>query len=290
VTVFSRHCSITTLSDDHISPGYETASENVERCLPLIYEEYGKHVSELITANKVPTELLAPFLDTLSDFFMRQISSMADQHHRWLSTGRGLTISEMSRGDHRLSSSWLQFRAVLEDFQQISERIQDFMAGLETESIIAGCSEAPKMKKTMLKQKKLLIRGRNLESMIRDTIQINIGSVTLQESRRSIHQADSVGRISVLAFTFLPLSGNLFLRNEHSGNYWRRSVLEDLPWFSHRFRPCFIDNVLYYLAKVKYGSFCSFYTCSCIIDFNIRNKTLHTHCHSTTPTRIGRGN
>jgi hypothetical protein len=44
------------------------------------------------------------------------------------------------------------------------------------------------------------------EQHIRDTIQLNVGNLSLQESRKSLQQADTIGRVSILAFVFLPLS------------------------------------------------------------------------------------
>ena len=52
----------------------------------------------------------------------------------------------------------------------------------------------------------MLSAARVLEQRIRDTLSMNIGNMSLKESRRSSHQSDSVGRLSFLGFVFLPLS------------------------------------------------------------------------------------
>jgi hypothetical protein len=56
------------------------------------------------------------------------------------------------------------------------------------------------------KQNRLLENARKAEQHIRDTIQLNVGNLSLQESRKSLQQADTIGRVSILAFVFLPLS------------------------------------------------------------------------------------
>lgn len=52
----------------------------------------------------------------------------------------------------------------------------------------------------------LLDEARTVDALVRDTLQLHIGNVSLQESRKSISQANSVGRVTSLAFIFLPLS------------------------------------------------------------------------------------
>jgi hypothetical protein len=52
----------------------------------------------------------------------------------------------------------------------------------------------------------MLQEALRLDSFIRDTLQLYIGEDPQAESRRSLQQATSVGRVTFLAFIFLPLS------------------------------------------------------------------------------------
>lgn len=54
--------------------------------------------------------------------------------------------------------------------------------------------------------RELLEEARSVEALLRDTLQLHIGNVALEESRHSIRQAKSVGRVTFLAYVFLPLS------------------------------------------------------------------------------------
>jgi Mg2+ and Co2+ transporter CorA len=87
----------------------------------------------------------------------------------------------------------------------ISDRIAEFS---ESDAFGSGSKggQSETMDAFLKNQNRLLQKGRILEQHIRDTIQVNIGNLSLQESRRSIQQADSIGRISFLGFLFSPFS------------------------------------------------------------------------------------
>jgi hypothetical protein len=131
---------------------------------------------------------------------------MANEHHKWLSLSRRLEAKAMATYDYALSTMWLEFRAALEDYQQICDKIHRFLHDLEMNGIIKDCTRAPEMTKFIESQTNSLVQARRLDCLVRDTLEINIGGVALRESRRSIHQPDNVGRISLLAFIFLLLS------------------------------------------------------------------------------------
>ncbi|EPE29854.1 Magnesium transport protein CorA, transmembrane region [Glarea lozoyensis ATCC 20868] len=188
-------------------PLHHTHDPNIQEdphSLLKISEKIGG--KEAADTDQNPIEILIPFLDSLTSFFRWKVSEMDDDHKKWLVLVRRLSTAEMSKFDHDLLQRWLVFRAFLEDFCLILDKIEDFFDDLETKKVVSERSTAPKMTRSIKVQQKLLARGRSLEAMVRDTIQLNIGGVALQESRRSIQQANSVGRISVLAFIFLPLS------------------------------------------------------------------------------------
>ncbi|TGO48852.1 hypothetical protein BCON_0228g00100 [Botryotinia convoluta] len=96
--------------------------------------------------------------------------------------------------DHRLTRAWEKTRSAIESFELITQSLEDYI------------HENDKIQCLIERHRKSLQRARELEQYVRDTIQLNVGNLSLQESRKSIQQANSVGRLSVLAFIFLPIS------------------------------------------------------------------------------------
>lgn len=72
----------------------------------------------------------------------------------------------------------------------------------------------------------MISRARLLEQHVRDDIQLNVGNLALQESRKSLQQADNIGRISILAFIFVPVS----LVTSFFGMNIKQLTRSGVPW------------------------------------------------------------
>ncbi|EMR86505.1 putative mg2+ co2+ transporter protein [Botrytis cinerea BcDW1] len=102
--------------------------------------------------------------------------------------------------DANLTSAWIQSRGVIEGFELITQKLEDYQEGT------LGIHENDKIQPVIDRHRKRLQRARELEQYVRDTLQCNVGRVSLMESRKSIQQSNTLGRLSVLAFIFLPIS------------------------------------------------------------------------------------
>ncbi|CAG8981765.1 hypothetical protein HYALB_00004707 [Hymenoscyphus albidus] len=94
-------------------------------------------------------------------------------------------------------------KTAIEDFQIILDQIDDYSDRLTSETANA---ESKKLNFFMKRCRRTLSRARLSEQYLRDKIQINVGTLSLEESRKSIQQANSIGRIYFFGFVFLPLS------------------------------------------------------------------------------------
>ncbi|KAF7882282.1 uncharacterized protein EAF01_011734 [Botrytis porri] len=63
-----------------------------------------------------------------------------------------------------------------------------------------------KIKNMLGQYRKSLPEAYRLEQHVRDTLQMNVGNLSLKEFKKSLEKANSLGRLSILAFVFLPLS------------------------------------------------------------------------------------
>ena len=164
---------------------------------------YGFNAAQIGSANKNPVEYLTPFFELLEAHchHVTQSLRIAHQHNAEYSH---IPQSTLER-DQLLFTAWKDARGHIEDFQSIADRIeayQDILSLQQNEE----AHDSKRMEMVSRKQKRLLDKARNAEQHIRDTIQLNVGNLSLQESRKSLQQADTIGRVSILAFIFLPLS------------------------------------------------------------------------------------
>lgn len=117
------------------------------------------------------------------------------QHHhlKWFDE------KDKIKADVVLLKAWQNGRSLIEGFQNMVARIE-----FSNNTSPFGASEV--VANACTRYRGMIRDARVLETHIRDQIQLNAGNLSLQESRRSIRQADSVGRISFLAFVFFPVS------------------------------------------------------------------------------------
>ena len=162
------------------------------------------------SANECPIEHLLPLIRVMEVHFLQQMMELQRTFEGWKakqSIASSRESSGMATLDKDLAAKWLQGRGTIEQFQVMHHRIADFAETMISPS--GSRTLVPRSSKyfenSMSKQQRLLQKGRDLEQHVRDAIQVNIGNLSLQESRKSIQQADSIGRISFLGFIFLPL-------------------------------------------------------------------------------------
>ena len=179
-------------------PQYRTSNPQMAHCLDHLH---GLDTVQIEAANKSPMLYLTPFFEVLEAHchHITQPLRIAHQHNA--------DYDNMPRGtierDEFLFTSWKNARGNIEDFQSIVDRIEAYQDILYSTSTRNSCEA---MKMIFRRQKRLLTKARMAEQHIRDTIQLNVGNLSLQESRKSLQQADTIGRVSILAFVFLPLS------------------------------------------------------------------------------------
>jgi len=154
--------------------------------------------AQLIALNQDHIRILEPFLAILENHFRIQLLALRTTHDRWMSKSLGLSAATLARYDAILSYRWRIGRCAIEDYSAIFSRLEEFQAFNSDIGTITQIFQT--------RQNNLLAKARLLETHVRDTIQLNIGNLALQESRKSIQQANTVGRVSFLAFVFIPLS------------------------------------------------------------------------------------
>jgi hypothetical protein len=150
----------------------------------------------IASANKRPVEYLGPFFHILEEHFCQGILYLRQTHMNWLD--KSIYVGATAREDSDLYRTWQDARCIIEDFETIVDKIRLIQENSRLTS--------PKVKLERERYISMIAKARLWEQHARDDIQLNVGNLALRESRKSIHQADSIGRISFLAFVFLPLS------------------------------------------------------------------------------------
>ncbi|KAH8650591.1 hypothetical protein BGZ60DRAFT_193086 [Tricladium varicosporioides] len=161
--------------------------------------------SQIQKANNQPLDYLSPFLSLFQAYFSRNMHQLRRTHWEWLHHELGGSSITQTERDNLIFATWNTARSILEDFSMLTDQLEDYATELGYE-LSNDTKEASAITQSQAKHRKMLERARNLELHVRDTIQLNVSSLSLRESRRSITQADSIGRITFLAFIFLPLS------------------------------------------------------------------------------------
>jgi hypothetical protein len=188
--------SLTTWTD----PLYRAVNPQMAHCLDYLHNF---DASWIKSANENPIEYLIPFFELLEAHCHHVTQSLRIAHQNNAQYSHSPQSTE--ERDELLFTSWKDARGHIEDFQSIVGRIEAY------QDIVSAHADtkkhnAERMERVSRTHKRLLDKARNAEQHIRDTIQLNVGNLSLQESRKSLQQADTIGRVSILAFVFLPLS------------------------------------------------------------------------------------
>ncbi|TGO21265.1 hypothetical protein BPAE_0230g00150 [Botrytis paeoniae] len=164
--------------------------------------------SEVESAVQNPLELLVPVIKDMEDYFSRDIEYMNWSLQSWISNldYHSPAVSRAQRDD-ALLKAWHDGRGSLESFEKITSRIEDYQDQMIAQGVIEyGHNDNQKIKNMIRQHRKSLQEAYRLEQHVRDTLQMNVGNLSLKESRKSLEKANSLGRLSILAFVFLPFS------------------------------------------------------------------------------------
>lgn len=153
---------------------------------------------QLQSAIEHPIEYIGPFLSIIEAYFIYEVLRLRQAHASWIRTTMTKATILRASEDEILSSRWRLARLIIEDFDLIVGK----MGAIQGQEAFAS----QKFQAAYERYRKMISRARLLEQHVRDDIQLNVGNLALQESRKSLQQADNIGRISILAFIFVPIS------------------------------------------------------------------------------------
>ncbi|EPE24461.1 Magnesium transport protein CorA, transmembrane region [Glarea lozoyensis ATCC 20868] len=195
------------------SPGTELPFETTTYLLVSILERVlteikGFSQSQIQAANKTPIDFVLPFLDSFELPFLSRIMELRESHKLWYDQQKrsyGRPHTQAAKFDSLMSLAWKKSRFSIENFQETVDQLEDVHNGLYSR-FKQHAKQSKVLAITIARQTRALHKGRILEQHVREELQVNSAGLSLQESRKSIDQANSVGRISFLAFIFLPLS------------------------------------------------------------------------------------
>ncbi|KAK8901436.1 hypothetical protein ACHAO1_008818 [Botrytis cinerea] len=145
------------------------------------------------------SDTMAPGASQLGFDFGRSRSTRPRPDLRWIINDSGNFKTGQYIWRMLLHDSYI-FSGVIEGFELITQKLEDYQEGT------LGIHENDKIQPVIDRHRKRLQRARELEQYVRDTLQCNVGRVSLIESGKSIQQSNTLGRLSVLAFIFLPIS------------------------------------------------------------------------------------
>ncbi|KAF7884690.1 uncharacterized protein EAF02_005026 [Botrytis sinoallii] len=154
--------------------------------------------------NSSPIECFLPLISDLEAYFLARLGKLKFKLQCWIGSEledpRSLENESRSFTLSYLTKAWIKSRAVIESFELITQKLEDYQEGT------VGIRENNKIQDVINCHRKKLQRARELEQYVRDTLQWNVGRLSLIESRKSIQQSNTLGKLSVLAFIFLPIS------------------------------------------------------------------------------------
>ncbi|KAH7310113.1 hypothetical protein BKA65DRAFT_170107 [Rhexocercosporidium sp. MPI-PUGE-AT-0058] len=153
-----------------------------------------------------PIDYVLPFFEVMQLKFLYDILGFRGKLLLWKRTPRRNINS--AEQDSILSRSWHEIRGMIECIERMHDEILEFMEATTShsgpeESRVAHCKQ---LETFLVKQNRLIRQGWSVEQHIRDVMQVDVGNLSLQESRKSTQQANSIGRISIMGFVFVPLS------------------------------------------------------------------------------------
>lgn len=162
-------------------------------------------------ADNAPLNYVRPLIQGFEVMVGRAVHKLERSHQLWLLLE---PAERTALEDDELSSKWRDERLCVENAAAMVREIRRYTKRKHTSSApgtFTTHKEWPKESLTSIEF--LLQEGRTLETHVRDQLGLHVGSLALEDSRksieeskRSIKQANAMGRITILAFFFVPFS------------------------------------------------------------------------------------
>lgn len=166
--------------------------------IPKLYQNItdGWNEDQIRAANAEPLLYIQPFIKILAEDLFTKVSKLRRLHRKFLSsrpTKEGIPLLEsVAKATELLCSE-------LHDFDSFIQKLRDFRASdaqlssAQQEDPISYCE-------------RVLEDGRRTTKLSREMLQTNFSLWSIRDSNRSIEEAESLKRLTQLAFLFVPLS------------------------------------------------------------------------------------
>jgi len=158
---------------------------------------------EIESADKMPLQYVAHLLRGILPMCRRPIDNLYARHEEWLSITRAYRTE---RKDMELYNAWQDGRSCLENLENNLNRLQEYIHHKKQQ-------ESDMLNYFLASVSSWLAKSRKIENHVRDELNLHIGVLALEESRKSIEasyqailQGFSIRRLTVIACIYLPLS------------------------------------------------------------------------------------
>jgi hypothetical protein len=160
------------------------------------------NTEEVKAANKSPVEYMVRLLRGLLPMHSRALDNLHSRHENWLVVDRGYRTAD---DDLEFYQAWQNGRICLENVEITLMRIREYANQLNQHNSHLSAT-------LLASLESWLDKGRKIDTHIRDELNLHVGLLALEESRKSIEasqqtisQGYSVRRLTVIACIYLPL-------------------------------------------------------------------------------------
>jgi hypothetical protein len=148
--------------------------------------------------NEEPVEFMTPLLTLFRQAFAADLQNLRSQYRPIAEKTHATESHEM------LLALWIQARRDIETFSTTTRSIEAYISKkMRKQNDGFKLSEIGDAMNDYIR---ILAQAREDEAYMKDRLSVNVGTLSLIESRNSIAQSRSTGRVTFLAFIFLPLS------------------------------------------------------------------------------------
>jgi hypothetical protein len=148
--------------------------------------------------NEEPVEFMTPLLTLFRQAFAADLQNLRAQYRPIAGEAHATESHEM------LLALWIQARRDIETFSTTTRAIEAYTSKKITKE--SHGFNPSNIRDAMNDCIRILAQAREDEAYMKDRLSVNVGTLSLIESRNSIDQSRSTGRVTFLAFIFLPLS------------------------------------------------------------------------------------
>lgn len=149
--------------------------------------------------NTQPLEFVTPLLTLFRQAFAADLQNLRTQY-------RPIAAQTHATESHEktLLKLWVQARRDIEMFSTTTRSIEAYISKNMADK--NDDSRSSTIEDVLKDYMRILAQAREDETYMKDRLSVNVGTLSLIESRNSIAQSRSTGRVTFLAFIFLPLS------------------------------------------------------------------------------------